>query len=339
MVALWLYVVSTVVVAVVLVQQLVVTRVPARRQHRLERLARRAALPAAPASAGGDLPDDLVERLRARVVARDLAGLAGGLAGLVLTTVLLALGPELGRRGAELEVGAAGGGFALDVSMLPVAGVLLVLLGQQVGVLLVAGRQALARPDGGGPRVARATAPVLADYVPRLETTLVRLVSLVPLLAALVVGAAWLALPAGPRSGEGAVLAVAALAALLQVGVELLCRRVLDQPQPARSAVELAWDDVLRARLLRDLVPVPLLLGAFAGGLLAVAALPPVVAALGLSDGRAVAAVAFGVMLLVLAVALVLLVSVVSRSAEQHVRRRLWSTPAAPAGPGAEVAR
>ncbi len=49
----------------------------------------------------------------------------------------------------------------------------------------------------------------------------------------------------------------------LVVAAEIVGRRLLDLPQYATSTLELAWDDALRARTLRDLGSVPLLVGTY----------------------------------------------------------------------------
>ncbi|WP_299035072.1 hypothetical protein [uncultured Pseudokineococcus sp.] len=321
---------SVVVVALgaTLVHHLLAGRRPGWRRRRVERLGLVARLPGTAASAGGLLPDALVERVGLRLARRQAGASAGALVGALLTLVLLARGSDLDRRGAVVEGSASTfPEFAVDLSLLPLLGVFLVLVGQAAGALVVVAREALAPPVEGARRLARPTSPVLADYVPRLDTAVVRLLSLAPLVVVLALGAASLALPRVLPRGYATLVVFAGVAAAAWLVTEWLCRRVLARRQPAGSSLELAWDDVLRARALRDLVPLPLMLAAFACGLTPFAVL-------GGEPGRGLlaAGAAFGTVLVLLGLLLTLLVSLVVQPSERYVRARLWPLPADPAG-------
>ena len=105
-----------------------------------------------------------------------------------------------------------------------------------------------------GPRVARAQAPGLTDYVRPLELWITRLVvlALAPATTVLLI-----VTMRGTRDGHfiSAPLMVAGVLFALAIltAVELAARRLLALGQPASSMVELAWDDALRSRQLREL--------------------------------------------------------------------------------------
>jgi hypothetical protein len=100
------------------------------------------------------------------------------------------------------------------------------------------------------------------------------------------------------------------------VAAEIVGRRLLDLPQYATSTLELAWDDALRARTLRDLVSVPLLVGTYL----------PMVALLGAwltPGGQAAFSVGWSSVMLAPLVVGVAVAQV--RRPERHYRRRLWA--------------
>jgi hypothetical protein len=130
-------------------------------------------------------------------------------------------------------------------------------IGASVGgvAAIMTGRHAL-NPDA--PRVARARATSLRDYLTPGELLTIRLAP-VAALASVVAATVLLAvLSPGRTSGAGAgpstVAWVAAAATLLVwAASELVARRVLLRPQHAASQLELAWDDICRADALRGL--------------------------------------------------------------------------------------
>jgi hypothetical protein len=104
-----------------------------------------------------------------------------------------------------------------------------------------------------GPRVARVRVPVLADYVRPLELWAARLVVLVVVPVTTVV----LIITASTRDARvisaPAMIAGVLVAVALLIAAELAARRLLALGQPASTVLELAWDDALRSRQLREL--------------------------------------------------------------------------------------
>lgn len=201
--------------------------------------------------------------------------------------------------------------------------------GHAIGHGVVAWRESARRPAD-GPRLARATMPTYGDYVARHE----RVGSWVAAGIAVVLGAAFLLAGRGDVL-DGAVPVALAVAAVVVPPVtvvvdELLARRLLDRPQVATSQTELAWDDALRARTLRDMVGVPLMTGYFA----AVALLGE--PAVGREGGGSVNTLRGGLnvpFLVLLGGGLVMAVVSARLGPEQHFRRRLWpDVPRTPRG-------
>ncbi|ROP45730.1 hypothetical protein [Pseudokineococcus lusitanus] len=290
------------------VRRLVAVRRPPSGERVVEPLALRAGLPM-PASSGAR-GAALQERVVERMLRRDLAAACGGLvvAVLVLAVVLVARATGV-PDGSPVAVPDGADWLPL---LLAVA---LLLAGRATASALVAGHQALQQPVLGAPRVARVRSPHLADYVPHPETGAVRLV--VGLSAAAAAGLA-VAASVG-RVAWSVVVAPAAAAAVLVVALvalELVCRRVLAQQQPAGSALELAWDDVLRGQLLRDLVSLPLLLALVT----CLQTWPTAATAWGLGGSAPVT----WLPLLVMGLAVAVLVSALVRPAERRSRERLW---------------
>lgn len=200
------------------------------------------------------------------------------------------------------------------------------MAGAAVAYAVVAWRES-AGPLPDGPRIARATAPGHDDYVARHErwgawvaagvaTATAGLVVVVDASGVLDLGN----VPLGPA---------AATAVLPWVAVALdalVARRLLDRPQVATSTHELAWDDALRARTLRDLV----------GAVITVAIVMPVMLLSIIGEGlpggwpenRAVGVVMGLTAAIVGGAAVMTLVSVVL-DPRRHVRSRLWP-PSAP---------
>jgi hypothetical protein len=194
-------------------------------------------------------------------------------------------------------------------------------VGAGVSAALETGR----RPTPGEPRVARATAATLDDYVAPLELHGGRIVAVLPTLTLV---AAWAAASWSGRSDATAVPTGALGIALLSLGVvagsELAGRRLIGRPQTATTDLELAWDDALRARALRDLSTAPIAVGTYGtfGVLLALGD--------ALQHGAFRDAAFGGIGLLLVAAVVVAVVSTSSRP-HRHFRRRLWPDLAAPA--------
>lgn len=290
------------------VRRLVAVRRPPSGARLVEALALRAGLPM-PASSGAR-GAALQERVAGRVLRRDLAAATGGavVAVAVLVVVLVARATGV-PDGSPVAVPEGADWLPLLLALA------LLLAGRATASALVAGHQALQPPVLGAPRVARVRSPHLADYVPHRETGAVRL--LVALSGAAALGLA--VAGAAGRVPWSVVVAPAAAAVVLVVALvalQVVCRRVLAQQQPAGSALELAWDDVLRGQLLRDLVSLPLLLALVT----CLQAVPTVASAWGLDDG----ALATWLVLLVMGLAVAVLVSALARPAERRSRERLW---------------
>jgi hypothetical protein len=247
----------------------------------------------------------------ARLVRRERAGALGGLVvGLpVAWWASRTLGPDAAATGALLVFV---GLFA----------------GRAIGCALVSWVES-ARQGPAGARVARASTPVHGDYVARLE----RWGSWGMAAVAVVLGLGLLVLD---RVGVVELDAVPVALVVLSVVApplavildELGARWLLSRPQVARSQVELAWDDALRARTLRDMVTVTIVVSAYAPlGLLA--AMGDALEG-GWPDNPAVGVL--NTLLLVLLVGLTVmgLVSVAQRP-QRHFRRTLW--PVADAAP------
>lgn len=234
----------------------------------------------------------------ARLVRRERAGAAGAVVVGVLAAAIAARADATAWESSRL--------FAVFIGY---------LAGHATGYGVVAWRESARPGPGDGPRLARASVPTHGDYVARHE----RVGAWVTAGLSVLAGAAFLiADGAGLLSGVVpaglAVVAIVVPPAAVAVD-ELLARRLLDRPQPAASLSELAWDDALRARTLRDMVTVPLVTGYFA--------------VVTLSGGLAPAAAGPAFLVLVAGGLVMAVVSVVI-GPERHFRRRLWPTPTPP---------
>lgn len=180
------------------------------------------------------------------------------------------------------------------------------LVGQALGLGGLAWRESR-RPVAQGPRVARTAVPTVADYVPSWERRAARGIVLGGALILVAVAAT-----GDPGLPAASVAVGVGLPVLLLVAVELGARRFVAARQVAGSPLELAWDDALRARTVRDLVGMVAGTGAYA---------PMLVAAGGEAPGTPLAAL---LLVPVLLWGTVLLLSGV-RGARSHFRRRLWA--------------
>lgn len=259
--------------------------------------------------------DDAVEDLvTARLARRERAGAVGGLIiGLAAAAV----------------VATTTGPSPRDFNRLA-AVFLSFLVGHALGYGVVAWRESVRRPVA-GPRLARATAPTHGDYVARHE----RIGSWVTAGIAGVTGVGFL-LADRADALDGAVPVGVAVAAVVVppaavLADELLARRLLARPQVAASQTELAWDDALRARTLRDMVTVPLVTGYIA--------LTALVGGVGEGleggwPGNAAVGWVSGAFLVLLLAGLVMMVVSLAIGPERHFRRRLWpNVPTSPRSP------
>lgn len=211
-------------------------------------------------------------------------------------------------------------------------------VGHALGYGIVAWRES-ARRARPGPRMARASVPSHADYLAPYERVGAWVVAGIGTATAVAVGvASWSGVP-GVAPPFGLLAAVAVVPWALVVGDELLAKRLLQRPQVARTPLELAWDDALRARTLRDLAAVPIVVGYVAP-----------LALVGLVSDRLeggwpanpMVGVTSGAFALYLAAGLVMAVVSLGLNPQRHFRRRLWGTAprsAAAAATGPEPGR
>lgn len=239
-----------------------------------------------------------------RLVRRERAGALGSL--------LLGLPVGLWAARPDATSGAETGLLLVVVSL---------LAGRAIGCAIVSWVES-ARRESAGPRVARASTPSHGDYVARHERWGSWVMAGVAVLLGLglaALGRAGVVESAAIPGGLVALCVVAPPAAVLLD--ELAARWLLNRPQVARSQVELAWDDALRARTLRDMITVTLVVGAYAPlALLATVGAGleggwPANAAVGVVDGL--------VLLLLAGLAVMGVTSLVLRP-QRHFRRVLW---------------
>lgn len=184
------------------------------------------------------LPPELRQPVISRITHRERLTAWGGVGGLV---VGVALAIVLGRVGPPAPNGSDPAGFMIMMAT---------AVGLSVGaVAAAAGPGAALNP--GAPRMARGQETSLVDYLHRSE--LVALV--IGMVLAPVTAVAALLLAPGMTGGQRILVVVAAgLATIAGAVVLLVLRHVARRPQRARSAIELAWDDVMRAGGLRQLL-------------------------------------------------------------------------------------
>ncbi|TFC46973.1 MULTISPECIES: hypothetical protein [Cryobacterium] len=277
---------------------------PANRPRELDAYARRL---------GVAVPVDTAERITGQLICRERALLTGGVIGVGLAVITALLLP---------------GGF--DAGYVPVLIFGGLGVGSSVGAALASAASAFT--PFAGPRVARSSIPGYADYVPPLERWSGRVL---PALALLAILAAWIAFSVGALGdarlssayiwgSAGAWLAYASIAGLLVS--EALSRRILDRGQPSASATDLAWNDGLRSRALRDLHAVPITLG-----FVSVLSTFFDIGFLGdYSGGVATAAVVgVGIPAILLAGGITLFIVDITSKPQQHYWRRLWADRAA----------
>ncbi|MBX9244372.1 hypothetical protein ICW40_06075 [Actinotalea ferrariae] len=251
--------------------------------------------------------DAVATRLARRTCAGVLAGAALG----VLTAVVL------GRSGVE--------DFGWSPTWLSF---LAFFLGTALGSAGVAWYES-SRPLAAGPRVARATVPSHADYVPRVERWGARAMAVLSALVAL--GLVVLDGTGLVELGDlpGALVAVTIVGpALAVLADELAARWLIGRRQVAASPLALAWDDALRAGTLRDSVTVAICASAFAPFVLLGVVGDGLEGGWPANPGVGVITGAFLVLLLVLVGVGIASLAV---QPEKHFRRRLWSvgTPGA----------
>lgn len=260
------------------------------------------------------LTDDVAPRVVARLAARDRASGVGALIAVALAWLWAS----------ATDPAQTVGGIVVALAF---------FLGYAAGSALY-GWYESTLPVPAGPRIARATTPTHADYIDPVERLGLRVGAvLAPLLIGglAIVDALSDAIDFGPLPVGAAVVAVVC-PLVANVAEALAARLVLARPQVAATPHELAWDDALRARTLRDSLTAPLIVTLYAplfylgvvdagleGGW-------PANPAVGVVSG------VFGAYVLVL---VLLTLVALARRPERHFRRRMW--PGTPATAPAEA--
>jgi hypothetical protein len=190
-----------------------------------------------------DLPAHLERTVAARLMARSRGGSLGGL----VFTVAAALA-------FHFEIGV---NHDSQLTGLFIVGSTFAGVAAGTAVAALSGSRTIA-PDR--PRVARARAVTVSDYLAPFERIGARIV-VYGAVGVLLVASVF----AAPGAG-GSLFAIAFFAIFGAVSLalfEVASRRIVDRSQPAGSTAELVWDDAIRASSLRDLVTAPLALGAY----------------------------------------------------------------------------
>lgn len=181
--------------------------------------------------------DAIATATEGRILQRTVAMMAGGLVGPLASAVVIYLNP------------ATASASTIWLVTLP-----LMLTGMCAGAAFVALRESLFHRHPDAVRVARPVTVTIHDYVSprRLRTPPVLLLAAVGLcLAGLALSLTGLI--DGATFIRSAALPTLAAALVVTIVGGLLARRVLHQPQPASSELELAWDDAFRADTFRAL--------------------------------------------------------------------------------------
>lgn len=239
-------------------------------------------------SVGLALTDGVRTVVTDRVSRRHRGGAVGMILGTAATVFVLSTDPASSDNFASPFV-LVGGAFA----------------GLAVGVALTSASTA-APLDPTAVKYARTSAVSLSDYVAPLERTGARIV----------VGLSVISLIAGVVSGVALNLVLVGLTAFAVAALlffEVAGRRIVERAQPAGSPEELAWDDAVRASVLRDIVTGPITLGAFAF----------VVAAGAIAD-RLTESTSIVVLAAGLVFAVSLAIAAIASRPQRYFLRRLW---------------
>lgn len=200
-------------------------------------------------------------------------------------------------------------------------------VGAAVGAGVTAARDAARPTTRPGPRVARPTTPALEDYLAPLELLGGRFLAFVP--AVMVLGASVAGVltatvdPRGVLAVGPSAAVIAALAAL--AGAEVSGRRLVEQPQAAATTLELAWNDAVRARVLRDVITVPIGVGLYATFGVALTII-------GAVTHPALQNAATGMLVVFALLAMVVAVVSTATAPQRHFRARLWPSAPSPSG-------
>jgi hypothetical protein len=183
--------------------------------------------------------------------------------------------------------------------------------GLAVGSALAALRTRPVVPEG--ERVARSGAVGLDDYLAPVDLAGSRIAVAIGVVVLVISHIAGLGLTVG-----GVVIITSVIALVM---FEVLARRILERALPVGASAELAWNDALRARAMRDIASAPMCLGAW--GALAV-----IITLATATDGLIFAATG-GV--LVFAATFAAAAFSIATKPQQHYLRRLWPDVAAAA--------
>ncbi|NCT92183.1 hypothetical protein GXB85_14660 [Cellulomonas sp. APG4] len=251
------------------------------------------------------LDPDVERSVAARLSRREVMGGVGGLVTMWGTVGLLAATTDV-----------------LEAAFAPLLVAVGYLLGHAVGYGVVAWDESR-RPAAAGPRIARASSPGHGDYVARHERWGAWAAAGVATLVA--AGFVVLDLVLGVPEMPWPLVVATAVLPWLAIGLdEALARRLLDRRQVASTTLELAWDDAMRARTLRDMVTVPLVLGLY---------LPLVLTGViaDASEGgwpaNPMVGITSGVFLGVLGGACLMGAISMALTPQRHFRTRLWPRP------------
>jgi len=251
---------------------------------------------------GLQVPASLTDQLAARNADRTRAASVGALLGtaVVIVAILAGIVPTSDDSAGDLWMLLGG-----------------TVTGLAIGATIAALSTKPVVPEG--ERYARSGAVGLDDYLAPVDLAGSRIASAVSA-AILVLAAVLLAtglIPVTPALIVGAIVIVVGLAGLVMF--EIVARRILDRALPVGSPAELAWNDALRARSMRDSASVPLCLGTW--GSLAV------LLAIGATSSLTVVA-GIAAVLVFIAILAAAAVSIATRP-QQHFLRRLWPDVAA----------
>ncbi|MGV8880833.1 MAG: hypothetical protein ACOH19_01655 [Rhodoglobus sp.] len=283
------------IVTVVFVVSFGLTLTQGSRERSIERLGR---------SVGLAVPESLKTQLAARNATRARSASVGVLIGtaVIILAILLGIVPTSPAPESTGDLWMLVGGS---------------IAGLAIGAAVAALRTKPVVPEG--ERFARSGAVTLEDYLAPVDLVGARVAAVLSVIVSVIAG---VLLATGAIVMTPALIVAGLVVALGLAGLvmfEIVGRRILDHALPVGSPAELAWNDALRARSMRDVVTVPLCLGMWGSlaVLLAIAYTEP------FTIVASVAAVVVFASLLAAA-----FVSIASRP-QQHFLRRLWPDVAA----------
>ncbi|MBX0300749.1 hypothetical protein K2F54_12275 [Cryobacterium sp. 1639] len=252
--------------------------------------------------------DNVAAAARRRIRTRTSAMFVGELAGLFLVALVLFVNPSL-----------ASSSF---IWLFVVPAVMTTMTTLDVGVAL---HYSLFRRRADAPRLARATATTMRDYVSpwRLRVAPALVVTAV----LLNVGGAvlsWVGVIDPATFVRSSTLPLLTAAVIVFAVGKFVERRILQQTQPAADELELAWDDAFRAETFRALLLLETIVAWLAVGAAGIAILEGIDAIAGTGWGTGA-----GMQLFTLGFFVVLAIFSFG-AAQTHFRHRLWPNLVAP---------